>query len=217
MRASLGAHSSWLRLQKPSGVKSCGNSAAASGSPSRPINSAKNRRSESSWCFMMSNTDDDLSAGLKAMSSLANCRHKLTTLFVSLAYVSSRCWKTVLAARGICDSGIAVYSYCMGMIGLQLVTSILRFYNRSCYQTGKDKSHCHRTDVSQRVIAWKSVPVPIGDVGADRGQTARNRNETPAPHKVDDPGLAKQYHRQQNLENVGSQLNDQCFPERELE
>src|ERR1041384_5359897 len=145
------------------------------------MNSAKNRRSESSWCFMISRTVDDLSAGLKAMSSLANCRHKLTTLFVSLAYVSSRCWKTGLAARGICDSGIAVYSYCMGMIGPQLVTSILRlcserllhrFDNRSCYQTGKNKSHCHRTDVSQRVIAWKSVPVPIGDVGADRGPTA---------------------------------------------
>ncbi len=34
---------------------------------------------------MISSTVEDRSAGLKGMSSLANCRHKLTTLLVSLA------------------------------------------------------------------------------------------------------------------------------------
>src|SRR5215472_4561592 len=165
---------------------------------------------------MTSATLLERSAGLKAMSSGLNSRQTLITLLVSLAYVSSRCWKTGFAARGTAASGIAVYSYCIG-----ITASLLRLCARAPgqghsrsrlddgrrHQAGENKSHQNGERVSQGVVGGKSVPVPVRDVGADRRQNSRGRNEPPASPEACEAGLAQQKHLQQQLQDIGTELN----------
>ncbi len=85
-------------------------STAAAGGSGVPTNSPKNLRSESSSWFRMSPTVDDLGWGRKFRSSGAKQRQTEMTLSVSLAYVSSRCWKSGLLARGTSCEGMATKS-----------------------------------------------------------------------------------------------------------